>query len=71
MHIVEVRRDGGDLAGMMSLMRGWLDRHKVVPQLFRLGGDVFRLDFASADEAEAFAAAFQGCVVGQPEAQAA
>ena len=65
MHGVEVRRDGGDLAGMMSLMRGWLDLHKIVPRLFRLDGDVFRLDFTTEPEAAAFAVAFSGYVLAE------
>jgi hypothetical protein len=34
MPIVEVRRDEGDLAGLMSRMRIWLDMHKIAPRLF-------------------------------------
>ena len=34
MHIVEVRRDGGDVAEPMGRMRNWLDEHRIAPQLF-------------------------------------
>jgi hypothetical protein len=45
MNIVEVRRDGGDVAHPMGLMRSWLDAHHVTSNLFRLDGEFFHLEF--------------------------
>jgi hypothetical protein len=34
MHIVEIRRDVGDVAEPIGRMRNWLDEHRIAPQLF-------------------------------------
>jgi hypothetical protein len=70
MHIVEVRRDGEDLAGPMTQMRIWLDGKSIAPTLFRMSimpvGTIFYVEFRSAKEARTFARAFGGKVVSQP-----
>ena len=72
MHIVEVHRDGDDLAAPMAEMRSWLDAARIQPAIFRLslipGSTIFRLEFKAASEAEAFARAFAGRVVGDESA---
>jgi hypothetical protein len=67
MNIVEVRHESGDVANVMGLMRRWLDAHHVAPNLFRIDGDFFRLEFGAEDEAVAFAEAFDGHVIGASE----
>jgi len=64
MNIVEVRHESGDVANLMGLMRSWLDAHRVAPNLFRINGDFFHFEFGAQDEATAFAAAFDGHVIG-------
>jgi hypothetical protein len=68
MYVVEIRRDGDGLAEPMAAIRTWLDHKRVQPSVFRLsmipGGTVFRLEFKRASEAEAFARAFGGQVIG-------
>jgi hypothetical protein len=64
MYIVEVRRDGDELAGPMGRMRDWLDAQQIEPRLFEFDGTIFRLEFATAREAAAFAHAFDGQVGG-------
>jgi hypothetical protein len=75
MHIVEVRGDGDALAGPMAEMRDWLDARRIAPKLFKMAVHsnivVFRLDFATVDDAADFAAAFHGNVVGQEGPHAA
>jgi len=70
MQIVEVRRDGDDLAGPMAQMRTWLDGMGIQPTLFRMslvpGGTLFRLEFAATREAVAFARAQGGTVTTTP-----
>ena len=44
----------------MGRMRAWLDDHQIVPRLFRLDDDVFRLEFEAETEAASFADAFAG-----------
>jgi hypothetical protein len=66
---VQVRLVDSDiLAGRMSEMREWLDRHDIEPDVFqyRMDADnvVFRVDFKVPSEAAAFAEAFAGTVVG-------
>ena len=58
MHVVEVPRDGDDLAMPMSHMRDWLDVHDIEPKFFGFDARVFRLEFATAREAVFFARAF-------------
>jgi len=36
MHIVEVRRDGADLGGVMAQMRTWVDHHRVQTTTFEV-----------------------------------
>ena len=43
MHIVEIRRDVGDVAEPMGRVRNWLDEHRIAPQLFHPSG----LEFAA------------------------
>ena len=74
MHIVEVRRAGEDLAAPMAEMRTWLDNERIQPAIFRLSliprGTIFRLEVKAVTEAEAFARAFAGRVVGNESANA-
>ena len=75
MQIVEVRPSGDALAGRMAEMRDWLDARRIAPKLFKMGvhsnSVVFRLEFATADDAADFATAFHGNVVGQEGPRAA
>ena len=71
MHIVEVRRNGGDVAEPMGRMRNWLDAHRIAPQLFHLHQTVFRPGVAAGTEATAFARAFGGRLVAVSDAPAA
>ena len=68
MYIVEVCHDGDGLAEPMAKIRTWLDRERIQPSVFRLslipGRTIFRLEFECASEAEAFAGAFAGQVIG-------
>jgi len=68
MYIVEIRQDGDGLVGPMADIRTWLDHRHIQPSVFRLslipGRTIFRLEFESASEAEAFAGAFAGQVIG-------
>jgi len=57
-HIVEVHRDGEELAAPMAQIRNWLDNEHIQPTP---GGTIFR--FKAASEAEAFARAFAGQVI--------
>jgi hypothetical protein len=72
MVIVEVRRNGDDLAAPMSQMRTWLDDQRIQPSVFLLsvipGGMMFLLEFKAVSEAEAFAQAFGGQVIGDEHA---
>ena len=73
MHIVEVRRDGDDIAGPMAQMRTWLDAKAIQPVIFRMslvsGATVFRVEFSTAAQARAFARALGGTVVLEPDGQ--
>lgn len=71
MHIVEVRRNGDGIAAEMNQMRGWLDAHRIEPQLFQLNGVVLRVGFDSGGEATVFADAFDGRVLSENDARAA
>jgi hypothetical protein len=55
MHIVEIRRRGGTLAGPMAAMRTWLDVHRVEPKLFQFSiisaGVIFSLQFQNGGDA--------------------
>jgi hypothetical protein len=68
MYIVEVRHGGDGLAAPMAEIRTWLDDQQMQPSVFRLslaaGGTIFRLEFKAATDAEAFAHAFGGQVIG-------
>ena len=65
---VEIRLMGGNLGSAMSQMRVWLDHRKIRPHAFREsrfpGGLALHVDFASTDEAGAFAERFDGRVLG-------
>jgi hypothetical protein len=56
----------------MTDMRTWLDHHKFELDAFRYTPDaegmVFRLELKFESEAKAFAQAFGGWVIGEPEA---
>jgi hypothetical protein len=64
MHIVEIRRDGDDLAGPAAQMRTFLDGIGIQPSMFRVslvpGGPLFRVEFTVLRQAVAFARAFDG-----------
>ena len=72
-HIVVVSAAEGDLSTGMTDMRTWLDHHKFELDGFRYTPDaeevVFRLELKFESEAKAFAQAFGGRVIGEPEAQ--
>ncbi len=74
MYIVDVHRDGEELAVPMAEMRTWLDAARIQPTVFRLslipGRTIFRLEFNAANEAEAFARAFAGRVTRDDSASA-
>ena len=63
MYQVEVRRDGNPATSLFEVYR-WLADRKIQPGLCRhqIAGQTvtFRLSFAAASEADAFAAAFAG-----------
>ena len=67
MYVVEIDRDGDELAEPMAEIRTWLDHRHIEPSVFRLsllpGGTIFRLEFRVANEGEAFARAFAGQAV--------
>jgi hypothetical protein len=68
MHIVEIRHNGDGLAEPMAQIRTWLDHQQIVPSIFRLSlvpqGTIFRLEFKILSEAEVFAEAFGGQIIG-------
>ena len=68
MYIVEVRHDGDGLAQPLARVRTWLDRERIQPSVFRMSlvlwATMFRLEFKAATDAEAFARAFAGQVIG-------
>ena len=68
MYIVEVYRNGDGLAEPMAQFRTWLDSSHIQPTVFRLSltseTTIFRLEFTVLSEAEAFARAFTGRVIG-------
>jgi hypothetical protein len=71
MNIVEVRRNGDGIAAEMNQMRDWLDAHRIEPLLFQLNGAVLSLGFENVGEATAFADAFDGRVLSEPDARTA
>ena len=71
MNIVEIRRNADGIAAEMNQMRDWLDAHQIEPLLFQLNGTVLSLGLANAGEAAAFAYAFDGRVLSEPDARAA
>ena len=64
LYIVEILLKDSVLSDTMAQMRTWLDRMGYVPVVFRLAhaqrGAVFRVEFAAAAQADAFALAFDG-----------
>ena len=71
MHVVEVHRSGNDLVEPMGRMRNWLDAQRMTPRLFEFNATMFCVAFATAREAAAFADAFGGQIIGEPNARAA
>ena len=71
MHIVEVRRAGEGLVEPMGRMRDWLDAQRITLRLFEFDARAFRVAFATAPDAAAFARAFGGRKNGEPSARAA
>ena len=67
LYVVEIRRERGDLAKMMSGLREWLDRQRFEPDAFRCVTSeetvTFRLEFGDDNEAVACAGAFGGRVI--------
>jgi hypothetical protein len=57
----------------MTTMRTWLDHQKFEPDAYRYTPDaegvVFRVELKSEIEAKAFTQAFDGRVIGEPEAE--
>ena len=68
--IVEVLVKNSVLGDTMAQMRTWLDRMGYAPVVFQLAharrGAVFRIEFAAAAEADAFALAFDGRLLAAP-----
>src|SRR5260221_14794226 len=68
LYTVEVRLIGGEFIGFMTQMRTWLDHRRIEPDAFRHSsggaGVTFRVDFKVETEADAFASAFGGRVIG-------
>jgi hypothetical protein len=66
LYVVEIRRERGDLAKVMSGIREWLDRQRFEPDAFRCvtgaASVTFRLEFGTETEAVACAEAFGGSV---------
>lgn len=70
-YTVEIIDRERTLIDAMGQMRTWLDHKGYVPVAFRSAdsrdGLKFRVEFAVAAEAEAFARAFGGCLGAAPE----
>jgi hypothetical protein len=70
LYTVEVRLIGGEFIASMAQMRSWLDHQRIEPDAFRHSsggaGVTFRIDFKVETEAEAFARAFGGRLIGLP-----
>ena len=68
MYVVEFRHDGDGLAEPMADIRSWLDHQRIQPSVFQLSliprATIFHLEFKAAIDAEAFARAFDGQVIG-------
>lgn len=64
MHRVEIRLASIDIAERMDAMRQWLEQRKIRPASFISTGSsvetVIIVEFAAADDAEAFAHQFSG-----------
>lgn len=75
LYTVEVRSIGNEVAGLMSNMRTWLDHRRFEPDTFRqiteCDDTSFRLEFKNEHEAETFAQAFGGRVMGSPRSEMA
>lgn len=67
LYVVEIRRELGELAKMMSGIREWLDRQHFEPDAFRCvtaeESVTFRLEFGSEGEAAVCAETFGGRVM--------
>ena len=70
LYTVEVRLIGGEFIGFMTQMRTWLDHQRIEPDAFRHSsggaGITFRVDFKIETEADSFARAFGGRLIGLP-----
>jgi hypothetical protein len=66
MRTVEVSLQPSELSRLMAAMRIWLDERRFEPSIFSChecaAGVLMRVDFKAADEAEAFAQRFGGCI---------
>ena len=64
LYVVEIQRERGHLAAVMSAIREWLDAQRFEPDIFRSTSDeesaTFRLEFKIESEAMACAEAFGG-----------
>ena len=74
LYIVEILLKDSVLSDTMAQMRTWLDRMGYVPVVFRLAhsqrGAVFRVEFAAAAQADAFALEFGGRLLAAPRVEA-
>ena len=72
LYTVEIRLIGGEFIASMAQMRTWLDHQRIEPDAFRHSsggaGVTFRVDFKVEAEADAFARAFGGRLIGLPPA---
>lgn len=70
LYVVEVAIDAGDLIHGLGQMRTWLDHMKFQIIGFRQvpGANVYRVDFESEPQANAFAQAFAGRVLNRTAA---
>jgi len=75
LYTVEVRLIGGEFIAFMAQMRTWLDHQRIEPEAFRHSsggaGITFRVDFKAETEADSFARAFGGRLIGLPPALSA
>jgi hypothetical protein len=70
LYIVQIAIDAANLGHELSRMRTWLDHMKFQAIGFRPipGANMYRLDFESEQEAQAFAQAFAGEVLNRTAA---
>lgn len=75
MQTVKIRWQDEGVSGPISEMTTWLTRHGVEASLFELSflpdkEVCFRIQFQNMKEAEAFAKAFNGCMIDGSEVEA-